>query len=108
MAKHALIEAEPETPPRKRKHLLWIIPLTLAILAGAIYGGGVWYFSEHFLPNTTVEGDDVSLQTTEELATLIESPSSATASRFPSMETLSAIPTMAMPTPPKRCPSRTP
>ena len=66
MAKHALIEAEPETPPRKRKHLLWIIPLTLAILAGAIYGGGVWYFSEHFLPNTTVEGDDVSLQTTEE------------------------------------------
>ncbi|MCR4871035.1 MAG: L,D-transpeptidase family protein [Atopobiaceae bacterium] len=75
MAKHALIEAEPETPPRKRKHLLWIIPLTLAILAGAIYGGGVWYFSEHFLPNTTVEGDDVSLQTTDELAALIESRS---------------------------------
>lgn len=61
----------------KKKRRLWIIPAVIVALAGAVYGGGAAYFSTHFFPNTTVEGDDVSLQAPEELAEVITNRSSA-------------------------------
>lgn len=71
-AEHLLTDEE--QPKKKRR--LWIIPAVIVALAGAVYGGGAAYFSTHFFPNTTVEGDDVSLQAPEELAELITSRSS--------------------------------
>ena len=55
--------------PRRRK--LWIIPVALIGVVSAVYIGGAVYFMNHFLPNTMVEEDDVSLQSTEQLAELI-------------------------------------
>ncbi|HQE70837.1 MAG TPA: hypothetical protein PK071_06940, partial [Atopobiaceae bacterium] len=73
--KHALITEETQDVPKKPR--LWIIPLVLFALAVAVYGAGVVYFSTHFLPNTTVEGDDVSLKPTSYLADLVSSRSSS-------------------------------
>ena len=43
-----------------------------ALLVAAIYGGGAFYFGTHFLPNTTIEGRDVSLQTVSELEAALD------------------------------------
>ena len=73
--KHAA-PTEPEAieePPRKPHY--WAIPVIIAGLAGGIYFGGAVYFMTHFLPNTTVEGYDVSLQAPAELAEHISASS---------------------------------
>ncbi len=69
--KHALVVAPEDNgididAPRKRK--LWIIPVALIGVVSAVYIGGAVYFMSHFLPNTTVDGFDVSLQQPEVLA----------------------------------------
>ena len=40
----------------KKKHLLWLVPL---LLLAAVYFGGVLFFSHNFLPNTTINGQNV-------------------------------------------------
>lgn len=57
-----------EQPPRRKRHTGLKVLLTLVILLGIAYVGGAVYFMDRFLPNTTVNGDDVSLMTTEEVA----------------------------------------
>jgi hypothetical protein len=56
--------------PKKSK--LWIIPVVIAGLAAAAYGGGVAYFSSNFMPNTTLDGTDVSLTSKAEVASQLE------------------------------------
>ena len=76
--KHALV-VEPEKSdididaPRKRR--LWIIPIVLIGIVAAAYIGGSVYFMSHFLPSTTVDGFDVSLQEPQVLAEHIEQES---------------------------------
>ena len=57
---------------RASRHRTWRVVLAavlaLLVVAGAVYGAGVWYFSSHFLPNTQVNGQDVSGMTEGELA----------------------------------------
>lgn len=45
----------------------------IAVLSGTAYGAGMWYFRDHFLPNTTVNGRDVSLKEVGEVASEISS-----------------------------------
>lgn len=63
---------EPKAPAKKHGKL-WIVPVVVAGLAGAAYLGGVAYFSDHFLPNTAVDGTDYSLKTRDELVSAIDS-----------------------------------
>ena len=58
---------------RKPHSKLWIIPVVIVALLAAAYVAGALYFSEHCLPNTTVDGDDVSGKTKAEIASSIES-----------------------------------
>ena len=54
---------------KKKKYIL------IGVLLGAlclIYGLGVFYFSNHFLPNTIVNNLDVSLDDIETANTLLE------------------------------------
>ncbi len=59
--------------PKRRYRKLWLIPVVLVALLAAAYGGGVYYFNEHCLPNTMVDGADVSGMTKSEVAASIES-----------------------------------
>lgn len=62
------------TVPKEQRHasqkhkVALAIAIGLLVVLGGAYGYGVWYFSDHFLPNTTANGHDVSLLTTEALA----------------------------------------
>ena len=47
---------------RKLKIAGIVLGIILAVLA-VVYGAGVFYFSGHFLPHTTIYGEDVSLKT---------------------------------------------
>ena len=60
-----------EETPRKGK--LWIVPVVLIVVLLGIYGAGVAYFSNNFLPNTFVDGKDVSLKSRDEVAAALES-----------------------------------
>lgn len=51
-----------------RKRWLWIIPVALLVLVAVVYLAGVAYFDDVFLPGTTLDGEDVSLLTYEQLA----------------------------------------
>ena len=64
--KHQLVTVEPVEKVRGRR--LWIIPAALAGLVSAAYIGGSVYFMSHFMPNTTVNGADVSYQPASQLA----------------------------------------
>ena len=57
----------------RRRGKLWVIPVVIVALIAAAYVAGGIYFSEHCLPNTTVDGDDVSGKTKSEIASSIES-----------------------------------
>lgn len=45
----------------------------VVVVAGLGYGAGVYYFQDHFLPNTTVNGKNVSLKSEGEVAADISS-----------------------------------
>ncbi|MGI6034094.1 MAG: L,D-transpeptidase family protein [Coriobacteriales bacterium] len=59
----------------EKKRRGWQIALAIVIaivaLAGIVYGGGVYYYSSHFLPNTELYGKDVSNLSEGEVATLM-------------------------------------
>lgn len=57
--------------PKRRK--LWVIPCAVGGALAAVYLGGVFVFSSHYLPNTVVDGTNVSLKTRSDLAAAIES-----------------------------------
>lgn len=59
--------AEPK-PRRRGRRLLWLIPAAVIVLAGAGYVGGATYFADVFPPGTTIDGQDVSLQRHEDVA----------------------------------------
>ena len=45
----------------------WIVPILLVAIVAAAYVGGMIYFKDHTMPNTTVNGEDVSNLTYDEL-----------------------------------------
>jgi len=68
--KHALpVTIELDNEPPKRR--LWIFPAALVGVVAAVYIGGSVYFMSHFLPNTSIGEQDVSLQPAAEIAELI-------------------------------------
>ena len=40
--------------------LLWLIPVIVLLVLALVYAGGCFYYGSHFLPNTTINGMDVS------------------------------------------------
>ena len=62
-----------QSEPRGRGIKPWIVPVAILAVLAAVYGGGVYVFSGHCLPNTTVDGVDCSLKSASELASFIES-----------------------------------
>lgn len=56
---------------KKKKILIGCI-ITLFALAAVVYAGGVYFFSDHYLPGTAINGVDVSFQTVEKISRLLE------------------------------------
>lgn len=44
----------------------------VVVLLAAVYGGGAWYFSSHFFPNTILNDQDLSMQPSDALANQIQ------------------------------------
>lgn len=57
----------PELPEKRRRRWPTVVLALLVLLTGA-YLAGVVYFMNRFLPNTTLNGEDVSLKTVDEVA----------------------------------------
>lgn len=57
----------PEDKPHKKGGALKVLGIIVGILAVIYVAGGVW-FTLHFMPKTTVDGKDVSLQSTDAVA----------------------------------------
>lgn len=55
----------------KQKKTLTIVGIVLAILV-AIYGAGVFFFSNHFFPNTIIGQNSLSLKSTDDFAQYIK------------------------------------
>lgn len=51
-----------------RKSRAWLIPVVIVALLAGVYLAGAMVFSTRFLPNTTINGEDVSLKTVDEVA----------------------------------------
>lgn len=62
--------AEPEKKSKRGKHVRIAVGAVVAGLA-AVYVGGSIYFSSHFMPGTTVNGQDVSGMSSEQLASSV-------------------------------------
>ncbi|MDM8270426.1 L,D-transpeptidase [Thermophilibacter provencensis] len=63
--------SSPQTPSPKKgggKKALVAVPVTLAVVLGGAYFGGVYAFGQYFMPGTTLEGRDVSLKPLSEVA----------------------------------------
>ena len=54
-------------PKRSKKHLFWLAPLLA--LAG-VYFAGVAFFSQHFLPNTEINGQDAGGKSVKAVAAI--------------------------------------
>ena len=63
---------ESDGKPAKRHSKLWIIPALLLGIAAGLYFAGAVYFMQNALPNTTVNGRDISLSPYENTATVLE------------------------------------
>ena len=71
MAKHAVTpstEAAQDGVPEGPRHRLAPKLVACGLALATVYGGGCAYFSTHFTPGTTVNGQDVSLMTEEALS----------------------------------------
>ena len=51
---------------KRKKRILWITAVSAAFLI-AVYLGGAGYFTRHFFPGTTVDGQDISMKTAKEM-----------------------------------------
>lgn len=61
-----------EAKRRRRRRSLIALLVTLLVI-GTVYLGGVYAFTRYFMPNTTLNGDDVSLASAEDVASRIGS-----------------------------------
>lgn len=68
----AMVEHEPMSGADGTHKRRWPLVLCAVIAALAVvYGIGVFYYSSHFFPNTTVNGEDVSNMTFSELSAYV-------------------------------------
>ena len=51
---------------KRKKRILWITAVSAVFLA-VVYLGGAGYFTRHFFPGTTVDGQDISMKTAKEM-----------------------------------------
>lgn len=72
-------QTKQKAPHRGARRLAVGLGIAVA-LGGAAYGAGCYYFQDHFLPNTTVNGRNVSLKSESEVASDISSSTDGYAS----------------------------
>lgn len=62
---------------KRRKLAKRLAPVAVIVVASAVaYGLGIWYFSEHYYPGTTVAGIDASMMQESELAKAVDAQAS--------------------------------
>lgn len=66
------VDLGPKRAKRKGLKVALITLLTLLVLVGIAYGAGVYYFQDHFLPNTTVGASNISLMSSAEAEQVID------------------------------------
>ncbi len=69
--------AAPKPPRRRGKSRAWIVPVVILAVLAVSYLGGVVAFSNLFMPSTTLNGEDVSLRGTADVAASAEGPLSS-------------------------------
>lgn len=60
------------TPQRRSPHGAAIAVAVILLVVAVVYGAGVWFFSGHFFPRTTLGGLDVSLQDPATVASALD------------------------------------
>lgn len=61
-------EDKPERPRKKRKWKILAVGITVLLMSVLLaYFGVAYYFRDHFLPNTIIDGEDVGGKTSEEV-----------------------------------------
>ena len=63
--------------PRDGSRRLWVVPVAIVGVTAAVYLGGVAVFSNVFMPQTRLNGQDVSLMPGADAAALAEGPLSS-------------------------------
>ncbi len=58
---------EVSEPKKKKKFLFWLIPL---LAVAAVYFAGVAFFSQHFLPNTAINGQSAGGKSVKAVAAI--------------------------------------
>lgn len=76
MPSHMSPQKKPKATPEKGRRL-WIVPVAIVGAAAAVYLGGVAVFSNVFMPQTRLNGQDVSLMTAADAAEQAEGPLSS-------------------------------
>ena len=61
-----------EAQPKRSKKPVFITIGVIVLVLAAIYGGGALFFSGHFFPNTTLNDEDLSFQSSDTLASEIQ------------------------------------
>lgn len=66
----------PKAEPKKKRSTGKVVGITLLVIAlvlGAVYGAGAFFFSSHAYPNTTLGTEDVSMKSNQQIADIVES-----------------------------------
>lgn len=73
-SKHMATAPQGDVRPSHRGRKVFGVTLAIVVgLGGVAYGAGLYYFRDHFLPNTTVNGRNVSLMGRDQVADEISS-----------------------------------
>lgn len=76
MPSHMSPQKKPKATPKKGRRL-WIVPVAIVGAAAVVYLGGVAVFSNVFMPQTRLNGQDVSLMAVADAAEQAEGPLSS-------------------------------
>lgn len=76
MPSHMSPQKKPTATPKQGRRP-WIVPVAIVGAAAAVYLGGVAVFSNVYMPQTRLNGQDVSLTTCEDAAAIAEGPLSS-------------------------------
>ena len=76
MPSHMSPQKKPTATPKQGRRP-WIVPVAIVGAAAAVYLGGVAVFSNVYMPQTRLNGQDVSLTACEDAAAIAEGPLSS-------------------------------
>lgn len=77
MPAHMSPQKKPQAASSAPHHRRWVVPVVVVGAAAAVYLGGVAVFSNVFMPQTRLNGQDVSLAPAEQAAEQAEGPLSS-------------------------------